>query len=268
VPIQQKIEWIQKFPRAFISVGVNAQEEYKQLAKAGCNKFCIDIAHGHSQQMIDSIKEIYRITDGKADIIAGNVCTPEGFYALAEAGANIIKVGIGPGAACTTRMMTAVGIPQFSAIMNCMPTKEFITARDSRKVYMIADGGIKHPRDACLAIAAGADAVMMGSEFVRTVESAAEKTTRDGHIWARYRGQASTEFMTEYFGSNKIRQPEGVAFDVKITKSANDVFDYYEGGLRSSLTYLGSSNICNYQQTAEFFESTSSYINESNSRPQ
>jgi IMP dehydrogenase/GMP reductase len=108
---------------------------------------------------------------------------------------------------------------------------------------------------------------MMGSVFARTFESAAKKTIREGRVYGRYRGQASSEFMEEFFGNGRLRQPEGVAFDVEIKQSANDVFDYYEGGLRSSLTYLGASDLDTYVSNAEFFESTASYVHESHARP-
>lgn len=265
-PLEEKLQWLKEYPDAYMSVGVNNVDEYLDLVKAGCRRFCIDIAHGHSQQMIKSIKDIKTVSAGSAEIIAGNVCTAEGVIDLALAGASIIKVGIGPGAACTTRIMTGVGVPQFSAILDCAVAKVKLEKLGHPPIAIIADGGIKHPRDACLAIAAGADAVMMGSVFARTIESATKKETRDGEVWGRYRGQASTEFMTEYFGSSKLRQPEGVAFDVKITKSAMDVFDFYEGGLRSSLTYLGVSNLTDYWAEADFFESTAAYMHESNSR--
>jgi len=266
-PLEQLTKWIQEFPFSYMSIGVTKEtNKFNELYDAGCRRFCIDIAHGHSQQVVDIIKEI-KGTYPKCQIIAGNVCTAEGFCDLVKAGADIIKVGVGPGAACTTRIMTGVGVPQFSALQECAEMK--LRLRDEGyQAYMIADGGIKHPRDACLAIAVGADAVMMGTVFARTFESAAKKEKRqDGSIHGRYRGQASSEFMGDYFGNEKMRQPEGVAFDVEITKSADNIFDYYEGGLRSSFTYLGAKTVSEYQQNAEFFESTSAYMIESNSRP-
>ena len=264
-PIAQQLAWLKQFPNAFMSIGLNSQTELSDLRNAGCRRFCIDIAHGHSEKMIDLIKDL-KAADPATEIIAGNVCTAYGVFDLAEAGADIIKVGVGPGAACTTRMMTGVGVPQFSAVMDCAEAKQLLAA-NGLDIQLIADGGIKHPRDACLAIAAGADAVMMGSIFARTFESGTRKEERGGVIWGRYRGQASSEFMKEYFGGGeRTRQPEGVAFDVKITQSANDVFDLYEGGLRSSMTYLGAADINEYRASAEFFEVTSSYMYESNSR--
>jgi IMP dehydrogenase len=263
-PIDVQLQWFRQFPEAFMSIGLNSDAELASLRGAGCRRFCIDIAHGHSQKMIALIEGL-KAHDEETEVIAGNVCTAEGVFDLAEAGADIIKVGVGPGAACTTRMMTGVGVPQFSAVMDCAEAKRLLV-KEGQHIQLIADGGIKHPRDACLAIAAGADAVMMGSVFARTFESATKKEERDGVVWGRYRGQASSEFMQEYFGSEKLRQPEGVAFDVRITQSATDIFDFYEGGLRSSLTYLGAKDIDEYRAAAEFFEATQSYMHESNSR--
>ena len=268
-PLETQINFLKVFPNAFMSIGVTKDTfhvPFTQLYDAGARHFCIDIAHGHSESVIDVIKKIKAI-DASCVLIAGNVCTGAGFTDLALAGADIIKVGVGPGAACTTRIMTGVGVPQFSPILDCAAAKRTLFAEKGIKCSLIADGGIKYPRDACLAIAACADAVMMGSVFAQTHESATKKTVRDGRVYGRYRGQASSEFMEEFFGNGLLRQPEGVAFDVEIKQSADDVFDYYEGGLRSSMTYLGSNNLESYVSNAEFFESTSSYVHESHARP-
>ena len=259
-PINDQINWLKEFPDAYLSVGVKT--DINILYKEGCRRFCIDVAHGHSQNVLDLIK-IIKDLDKTNQIIAGNVCTYDGVIDLGRAGADIIKIGVGPGAACITRMMTGFGIPQFSAIKECHRAK-LLLWRNDINVYLIADGGIKHPRDAVLALAAGADAVMMGSIFARTFESAAPKHMIEDTMYGRYRGQASTEFMDEY--SLSKRQAEGVAFDVEINKSANDIFDEYEGGLRSALTYCGTNNIIDFKNTVEIFESTENYMKESNYR--
>lgn len=266
--IDQKLSWIKEFPEAYMSIGVHESfDDIHAFYEAGCRRFCIDIAHGHSQAVIDMIVKVKEL-NSKNQIIAGNVCTYQGVISLAEAGADIIKVGVGPGSACITRMMTGFGVPQFSAIQECYRAKMNLQLNKklSKSIYLIADGGIKHPRDAVLALAVGADAVMMGSIFARTFESASLKKEIDGKIYGRYRGQASSEFMNEYFGDTKKRQAEGVAFDIEVTKSANDVFDEYEGGLRSALTYCGTNNLTDFRINAELFESTSNYIIESNYR--
>jgi IMP dehydrogenase len=266
-PIEDQVRWVVAYPEAYMSLGVQeSAHNLEALYRAGCRRFCIDIAHGHSQVVVDTIKKIKDL-DKENQVIAGNVCTYDGVMALAKAGADIVKVGVGPGAACITRMMTGFGVPQFSAIQECYRAKEEISKIWYNKpIYLIADGGIKHPRDAVLALAAGADAVMMGSIFARTYESAAPKQEVGGKVFGRYRGQASSEFMNEYFGDTKKRQAEGVAFDVEITKSAVDVFEEYEGGLRSALTYCGTDNLGDFRKNAEIFESTSSFMVESNYR--
>jgi IMP dehydrogenase len=265
-PIEEQINWVKEFPEAYMSVGVQESlDNFNVLYEAGCRRFCIDIAHGHSQVVLDAIKKIKDL-DKENQVIAGNVCTYDGVMDLAKAGADIVKVGVGPGAACITRMMTGFGIPQFSALKGCSLAKQDLLYVKGIKVNLIADGGIKHPRDAVLALAAGADAVMMGSIFARTFESAAPKHNFGEKVYGRYRGQASSEFMNEYFGETKKRQAEGVAFDVEITKSAVDVFEEYEGGLRSALTYCGTDNINDFRENAEIFESTSNFMIESNCR--
>jgi IMP dehydrogenase len=265
-PIEEQVKWIKEFPEAYMSLGVQeSASNLEVLYEAGCRRFCIDIAHGHSQVVLDTIKKI-KDFDKENQVIAGNVCTYDGVMDLAEAGANIIKVGVGPGAACITRMMTGFGVPQFSAIYECYNAKQDLLNGKSIKIELIADGGIKHPRDAVIALAAGADVVMMGSIFVRTFESAAPKKEVNGKTFGRYRGQASSEFMNEYFGDTKKRQAEGVAFDVEITKSAVDVFEEYEGGLRSALTYCGTDDLENFRKNAEIFESTGNFMIESSYR--
>ncbi len=266
-PLMTQIAFVKEFPGAFMSIGVTeSTNNFAQLYNAGARRFCIDIAHGHSEAVVDVVRAI-KSFDSTCVVMAGNVCSGAGFTDLALAGADIVKVGVGPGAACTTRIMTGVGVPQFSAVQECAAAKDALLHGNGIKASLVADGGIKYPRDACMAIAAGADAVMMGSVFARTYESAAKKTERDGLIYGRYRGQASSEFMEEFFGNGRLRQPEGVAFDLEIKQSADDVFDYYEGGLRSSLTYLGAPDLPTYVKNAEFFESTGSYVHESHARP-
>jgi IMP dehydrogenase len=264
-PIEEQIRWVKDFPHAYTSLGVQESlDNFEALYHQGCRRFCIDIAHGHSQVVLDTIDKIKYI-DKDNQVIAGNVCTYHGVIDLADAGADIIKIGVGPGAACITRMMTGVGVPQFSAIQECFRAKQVLKEKGIN-ISLIADGGIKHPRDAVLAIAAGADAVMMGSVFARTFESATLKNVLNDKVYGRYRGQASSEFMDEYFGNTKKRQAEGVSFDVEINKSAKDVFDEYEGGLRSAMTYCGTDNLKDFRENAEIFESTSNFMVESNYR--
>lgn len=266
-PLNEQIELFRQFREAYISLGVkdNNIETFQVLYNIGCKRFCIDIAHGHSESVINMIKNIKKI-DSEIQIIAGNVCTYNGVKDLSDAGADIIKIGVGPGAACITRMMTGVGIPQFSAIQECYKAKTDILEKTGKNISLIADGGIKHPRDCVLAIAAGADGVMMGSVFARTIESGSFKTKVNNKTYGKYRGQASSDFMQEYFDDNKYRHPEGVSFEIEITKNASDVFNEYCGGLKSALTYCGVDNIDDFRNNVEIFETTSNYLIESNYR--
>lgn len=266
-PIEKRLEWYKEFPEFFQSCGINDWEDTLALMNAGCKNYCIDIAHGHSVMVADMIKKI-KSKCPDSQVIAGNVCTPEGFKYLVESGADSIKVGVGPGAACSTRMVTGVGVPQFSAIQNIVMTRDLYYNHKDIYIPIIADGGIRDSRDICLALAAGADTVMMGSIFCKTFESACPKfKDENGIVYGKYRGQASANFQDEYFGGvKKGTVPEGIDFTVKISKSANTIIDEFSGALRSSMTYLGASTMEEYHHNAEFFESTMNYLPESKPR--
>jgi IMP dehydrogenase len=266
-PIEKRIEWLNDFPDFFHSCGVTDWEDTLILIKAGCKRYCIDIAHGHSIMVGEMIQKI-KSNCPEAQIIAGNVCTVEGFDYLYTMGADAIKIGVGPGSACSTRMVTGVGVPQFSAVYEISKYRDLINNKKGKYIPIIADGGIRDSRDICLALAAGANTVMMGSIFCKTFESACPKfKDEDGNTFGKYRGQASANFQNEYFGRVKEGTvPEGIDFTVKISKSAKDVIDEFSGALRSSMTYLGASNMEEYHMNADFFESTSNYLPESKPR--
>ena len=265
--IEKRIEWYKDFPNFFQSCGISDWDDTIVLLNLGCKNFCIDIAHGHSEMVSDVIKKIKSVSND-AQVIAGNVCTPEGFQFLVEAGADAIKVGVGPGAACSTRMVTGVGVPQFSAIQSINKVRNEYLEKTNKYISIIADGGIRDSRDVCLAIAAGGDTVMMGSIFCKTFESACPKSVdENGLTIGKYRGQASSDFQNEYFGTvKKGTVPEGISFTVKITKNAQDIIDEFSGALRSSMTYLGTDNMDGYHKNADFFESTMNYLPESKPR--
>lgn len=170
--------------------------------------------------------------------------------------------------ACSTRMVTGVGVPQFSAVYDMAKYRDLLHNKKGKYIPIIADGGIRDSRDICLALAAGADTVMMGSIFCKTFESACLKFKDEkGNTFGKYRGQASANFQNEYFGQvKKGTVPEGIDFTVKITKSAKDVIEDFSGALRSSMTYLGASNMKEYHMNAEFFESTMNFLPESKPR--
>ncbi|MBS0622037.1 MAG: guanosine monophosphate reductase, partial [Verrucomicrobia bacterium] len=158
--------WVKNFAdRCFISCGLHHIEQTQKLLDLGAAGVCIDVAHGHSKMMMEFIGKIKR-THPHCDVIAGNICTAMAYHDLVNAGADAVKVGIGPGAACTTRMVTGFGVPQFSAIQDCSPIANRL------RVPMIADGGIRSSRDIVLALAAGASTVMIGKLLALTHESA------------------------------------------------------------------------------------------------
>ena len=225
---------------------------------------CIDVAHGHSDRMFDHIEKIKKKFP-KKQVIAGNVCTAMAYHDLVNAGADAVKVGIGPGSACTTRIITGFGMPQFTAIRDCAVVAEKL------RVPLIADGGIKTSRDVVLALAAGASAVMMGKLFALTKESAAHKRKSPESptgLEAKYRGQASEDFQNDFYGGLKEKTvAEGVDFWAPVEFSAVQVINSLLGGLRSGLTYGGARNIKELQRKAEFVEVSHSYMHESHPRP-
>lgn len=258
--IEKQVEWAKKY-QAFGSCGIEDFDGAMKILDAGAKGICIDIAHGHCQNMINFIRDIKQKRPDK-QIIAGNVCTSRAFHDLAVAGADSVKCGVGPGAACTTRIQTGFGTPQFTAVQKCAKV-----ARDLR-VPLIADGGIKHPKDVCIALAAGASTVMVGSLFAKTVESAAPKIERDGKTYCLYRGQASAHFQKDYFGKvKKGTVPEGIHFETECSGTAQELIDTYCGALRSSMTYGGAKDIKEFQRKAKFMAVTTNYSIESHPRP-
>jgi IMP dehydrogenase len=253
--------WVKKYAhKTFISCGIQKIHDIEKLLDLGAAGVCIDVAHGHSDQMFRFIEQLKKTHPDK-EIIAGNVCTSMAYHDLVNAGADAVKVGVGPGAACTTRIVTGYGIPQFSAIYDCAKIAEKL------RVPLIADGGIRNSRDVVLALAAGASTVMIGKLFALTQESAAPKRKVDkwpSGLEAKYRGQASEDFQTDFYGGLKEKTvAEGVDFWAPVTGSAKQLIDQLLGGLRSGLTYGGARNIKELQRKAEFVEVTPSYILES-----
>lgn len=262
----KQMEWVKKYrENTFISCGILKLDETRLLLDEGACGVCIDVAHGHSDRMFAFIQELKR-THPQADVIAGNVCTPMAYHDLVNAGADAIKVGVGPGAACTTRMVTGFGVPQFSAIYECGKIAEKL------RVPLIADGGIRSSRDVVLALAAGASTVMIGKLFATTSESAAVKraSSQDPNVLeAKFRGQASEDFQCDFYGGLKDKTvAEGVDFWVPVTGTALQLIDNLLGGLRSGLTYGGAKNIKELQRKAEFIEVSSNYMHESKPRSQ
>lgn len=242
----------------FISCGLKDIDNTINLFDLGAIGICIDIAHGHSETMISFIKE-FKSRRPNSKIIAGNVCTGIATEDLIMAGADCVKIGIGPGSACTTRVVTGFGSPQFSAIQDCYK----VSSRHG--IPLIADGGINYPRDISLSLAAGASCVMMGNLFSKTYESASEKRTVDGKVYGLYRGQASKNFQEDFYGEiRKGTVAEGVHFTVECKESAQDLLNRLAGALKSSLTYAGATNLEEFRRNAVFVKVNAlSYMKES-----
>jgi IMP dehydrogenase len=262
---EKQLEWVKKFGKnTFISCGILKIDETRKLLDAGAAGVCIDVAHGHSDRMFHFIQELKK-SHPENDVIAGNVCTAMAYHDLVNAGADAVKVGVGPGAACTTRMVTGFGVPQFTAVYECAKIAEKL------RVPLIADGGIRTSRDVVLALAAGASTVMIGKLFAMTKESAApkrESTTAISGLECKFRGQASEDFQTDFYGGLKDKTvAEGIDFWGPVTGSAEELINQLLGGLRSGLTYGGAKNIKELQRKAEFVEVSSSYMSESKPRP-
>ncbi len=257
--------WVKKYrEKTFVSCGIGAVkiDEARKLLDLGAAGVCIDVAHGHSDRMFHFIRELKR-THPEKEIIAGNVCTAMAYHDLVNAGADAVKVGVGPGAACTTRMVTGFGMPQFTAIRDCGKIAEKL------RVPLIADGGIRNSRDLVLALAAGASTVMVGKLFAMTEESAAQKRKSESGMEAKFRGQASEDFQNDFYGGLKGKTvAEGIDFWGPVTGSAKQLIEQLLGGLRSGLTYGGARSIKELQRKAEFVEVGPSYLKESRPRPE
>ena len=264
-PYEEQEKWVKKFrDKTFISCGIQKIEETHKLLDLGALGVCIDVAHGHSDRMFRHIEELKKHHPDK-EIIAGNVCTAMAYHDLVNAGADAVKVGVGPGAACTTRMVTGFGVPQFTAVQDCARIAEKL------RVPLIADGGIRTSRDVVLALAAGASSVMVGKLFSQTLESASPKRKSDKYpsgFEAKFRGQASADFQNEFYGGLKAKTvAEGIDFWGPVSGNAQALIDNLLGGIRSGMTYGGARNLKELQRKAEFVQVSLSYIHESKPRP-
>ena len=249
---------------AAIGTGADTLERAQALADAGVDVFVIDSAHGHSQNVIDTVKIIKKNFPNQ-DVIAGNVASADGAKALLEAGADSIKIGMGPGSICTTRIVAGIGVPQISAILEI---KETING----KVPLIADGGMRYSGDIAKAIAAGADAVMLGSIFAGTEEAPGEIELYQGRSFKTYRGMGSIAAMAKQDDSNRYMQegiapdklvPEGVEGRVPYKGWVISVINQLVGGLRQSMGYVGCKTITAMQEDSKFVEITNAGMAES-----
>lgn len=249
--------------RVGAAIGVFQYDRAKALVDAGVDVLVLDSAHGHSKGIIESVKEIKKHL--AVDIVAGNVATSEGAKALIDAGADGVKVGIGPGSICTTRIVAGVGVPQISAI------DEVAKVCQKAGIPVIADGGIKYSGDIAKALAAGASSVMIGSMLAGTEESPGETIIYQGRQYKNYRGMGSLGAMNKgsadrYFQEGTAQEklvPEGIEGRVPYRGKIADVIHQMLGGLRSSMGYLGAKDIEALWEKAEFVEITQSGLRES-----
>src|SRR6202789_4308207 len=251
---------------AAIGVTKDTEERAEALIAAGADVLVIDTAHGHSEGVLKTVKLI-RKKYPKISLIAGNVVTPEAVKALADAGANTVKVGVGPGSICTTRVVTGVGVPQIWAISECAK------AAQKLKVGIIADGGIKYSGDITKAIAAGADAVMLGGLFAGTEESPGEVINLQGRMFKVYHGMGSLAAMQKggsadrYFQGNvtdsKKLVPEGIEARVPYRGLLSDLVFQLIGGLRAGMGYSGTPTLKALRENGQFVQITSAGYQES-----
>ncbi len=254
--------------RAAAAVGtgdVNGVQRASAMAEAGLDLVVVDTAHGHSKAVIDTVSRI-RAENPDLQIMAGNIATADAALALINAGANAVKVGIGPGSICTTRVVAGVGVPQLTAIM------DVVSACEKHGVPVIADGGIKYSGDFAKAIAAGASAAMMGGVFAGTDEAPGEVILFQGRSYKSYRGMGSVGAMVKgsadrYFQGNVNQSnklvPEGIEGRVPYKGPIANVIHQMVGGLRASMGYTGAATILDMREKAEFIRMTGAGFKES-----
>jgi IMP dehydrogenase len=271
------IEKAQKFPfackdgqgrlRAGAATGTGADglERAEALFDAGVDVLVVDTAHGHSQRVLEVVQKIRRLSN-YTQIVAGNIATPEGARALIDAGADAVKVGIGPGSICTTRIVAGVGMPQLTAILDVV--------EECRKTDtpVIADGGIKFSGDLAKAIAAGADCAMLGSLFAGTDESPGEVFLYQGRSYKSYRGMGSVGAMARGSADRYFQQevsstlklvPEGVEGRVPHKGPVGNIVHQLVGGLKAAMGYTGNRSIAEMQRRCNFVQITSAGLRES-----
>src|SRR5882762_10320892 len=255
--------------RLRVAAAIGATGDYREraaeLVKARVDCLVVDTAHGHSLRVIEAVREIKRRHAG-TDLIAGNVGTTEGTQELVDAGVDAIKVGIGPGSICTTRVVTGAGVPQMTAIQSC------VKAARAGGVPLISDGGVKFSGDVAKAIAAGADVVMIGSLFAGTEEAPGEVILFQGRSFKTYRGMGSIGAMREGSKDRYAQEttevesklvPEGIEGRVPYKGTLADMVTQLVGGLRAGMGYTGCRNIREFQENTRFIRITSAGLRES-----
>ena len=250
---------------AATSVGDLGFARSEMLIAAGADVIVVDTAHGHSDRVIEAVARIKKLSNS-VQVIAGNIATAEGARALIDAGADALKVGIGPGSICTTRIVAGVGVPQLTAILDC------VEAAAKSGVPVIADGGIKYSGDLAKAIAAGADCAMIGSLLAGTDESPGEVFLYQGRSYKSYRGMGSVTAMARGSADRYFQQdikdalklvPEGIEGQVPYKGPVSGILHQLVGGLRAALGYTGSRDIAEFQKRAQFVRISNASLRES-----
>ena len=270
--IKKQIEEIRKvkkqklFVGAAVGAGPKELKRAKEILDEGVNLIVVDTAHGHTKKVSEIIKYIKRIKDKKIALCAGNIATPEAAKFLLKLGVDIIKVGIGPGSICTTRLVAGIGVPQLSAILSVRKGIK------NKNIKIIADGGVKYSGDLAKAFAAGADAVMIGSLFAGTDEAPGKIIQINGKLFKSFRGMGSVGAMNKgsadrYFQKKQIDRskyvPEGVEGFSKYKGEVKNIIYKLIGGLRSSMGYLGSKQIKYLRNKPQFVKITKAGFYES-----
>ncbi len=247
------------------SVGDAGFERSERLIDADVDLVVIDTAHGHSARVIEAVRRVKAISN-RVQVVAGNIATADGAKALIDAGADAVKVGIGPGSICTTRIVAGVGVPQLTAIM------DVVRAGDAADVPVIADGGIKYSGDLAKALAAGASSAMIGSLLAGTDESPGEVYLHQGRSYKAYRGMGSVGAMARgsadrYFQA-EVRDtlklvPEGIEGQVPYKGPAAGVLHQLAGGLRAAMGYVGAANLEEFRAKARFVRISAAALRES-----
>jgi IMP dehydrogenase len=250
---------------AAIGTGEDGLTRAEVLIDSNIDVIIIDTAHGHSSRVIEQVATVRRLS-GSTQIIAGNIATADAAKALIDAGADAVKVGIGPGSICTTRMVAGVGVPQLTAVMDVAEVCK------KKKIPVIADGGIKYSGEIAKAIAAGADSIMMGSMFAGTDEAPGDIVLYQGRSYKSYRGMGSVGAMTSGSADRYFQKastdpsdlvPEGVEARVPYKGSVAQVIHQLIGGLRASMGYTGSATIAELQEKGAFVRITNAGLRES-----
>lgn len=249
---------------AAVGVGEDSEERVEALVRAGVDVIAVDTAHGHSKNVLETVKRLRR-RHPELELVGGNVATEEGTLALIEAGVNAVKVGVGPGSICTTRVVSGVGVPQLTAIASCA------RAAQKQGVPVISDGGIKYSGDMTKALAAGAQSVMIGSLFAGTEESPGETILYQGRTYKVYRGMGSLGAMGEgsrdRYGQGDVEDerklvPEGIEGQVPYKGSLAFNIHQLVGGLRAGMGYLGCRNLTELRTKARFMQITAAGLKE------